>query len=208
MGETQEAEHSTVTMVADTPSSTTESTTKQTVRKERRNGMWNIFEGVDSAVLEKLGLSEDLVLQLVKEADDTVSEHLSRTADRSLSPDPADPNRCRCRRARILRSFSETVGEEVRAALQNRRRRNAVGNLFEVLTAEQKLLLVEHLQEQLERLHCLCGRADHVSVPRDASGSDVILNLTDFTASSTTSSTGGSVEKVSSPSAQGEVLCH
>ncbi|XP_076460362.1 uncharacterized protein LOC143293407 [Babylonia areolata] len=191
-------------------------------RKCRRNGMWNIFEGVDNTVLEKLGLSEEVVHQLVTEADDTVSHYLAthQADDDSLGDSTSSSGGCRCRKARILRSFSATVGEDMKAALQNRHRRNAVGNLFDVLTSSQKLLLVEHLQEQLERMSCLCGgeeegvvnpataarNEDNSSSSSSSNSNTIILSLTDFTASS---EAGGSAPVSSSqPSSTEEVVCH
>ncbi|KAL8567997.1 hypothetical protein ACOMHN_029172 [Nucella lapillus] len=181
-------------------------------RKTRRNGMWNIFEGVDNTVLEKLGMSEEVVHQLVTEADDTVTQHLATHQD----DDTLDvAGGCHCRKARILRSFSATVGEDVKAALQNRQRRNAVGNLFDVLTPSQKLLLVEHLQEQLDRLHCVCGKAlkSSSATAHEDTGSITILSLADFTSSSSSSSSSsqsqaGSAAVSSPPSSAEEVVCH
>ena len=121
--------------------------------KERRNGMWNIFEGVESTVLEQMGLPVKLVQQLVTGADETVSEYLSLLTPGVTAGGDGD---CLCReRVRTYRSSSTTVGEEMQAALQNRHRRNAVGNLFETLTLSQKILLVENLQTHLERLNFL-----------------------------------------------------
>lgn len=203
MGETQETE------------TLPQEMSPEKTRKTRRNGMWNIFEGVDNTVLEKLGLSEEVVHQLVTEADDTVSQHLAIHQDDDTS---LNVGGCRCRKARILRSFSATVGEDVKAALQNRQRRNAVGNLFDVLTPSQKLLLVEHLQEQLDRLHCLCGQKMGKAPAHEdssSSSSSIILSLTDFTSSSSTSSSSPSSQpgpgaSVASPasSAKEEVVCH
>lgn len=192
-------------------------------RKSRRNGMWNIFEGVDNSVLEKLGLTEEVVHQIVMEADHTVTEHLaSHLGDDDSLPEAGG---CRCRRARVLRSFSATVGEEVKAAQQNRHRRNAVGNLLDVLTSSQKLLLVEHLQEQLEKMRCLCadggeGKSDPAASSNhdtdnttttsgnnsssNSSSGGIFLALTDLTSMQT----GPVGSSVASSSPKEEVVCH
>ena len=201
-----------------------------TLRKERRNGMWNIFEGVmEASVLEKLGLSEDLIAQLTSartEADDNVSDHLTKGL---TTPDPSPsqsasltrPGVCGCcERSRLQRSFSASVGEEVRAALQNRQRRNAVGNLFEALSPSQQLLLVDILQEKLKKLTCLCnGGVSAAGAEGDGSGDvdgrggdcDIFLaavrsELSAVAASTASSSAGGS-STVSSARAQGEIVC-
>lgn len=120
--------------------------TTQTI-KERRNGMGHIFDGIDPEVLEKLGLSEEIVHQLNSEADDTFTQCVSQIAEAVKSAGSQQ-------KARTHRSFSTTItSEEMKLVLQNRSRRNAVGNLLELLSSSQRLLLVEHLQEQLARIN-------------------------------------------------------
>lgn len=161
--------------------------------KERRNGLWNIFEGVDSTDLEHMGLSVKLVHELVTGADETVSECLSLLTTTTAAP--AGDRDCRCERVRTYRSSSTTVGEEMQAAMQNRHRRNAVGNLFEALTLSQKLLLVENLQLQLERLNILCvDRGDD---------NDIILSLS----SGLSSSSSNGTSKGSTPRSVSEIVC-
>ena len=161
--------------------------------KERRNGMWNIFEGVESTVLEQMGLPVKLVQQLITGADETVSECLSLLTP-SVTADGDGDRLCR-ERVRTYRSSSTTVGEEMQAALQNRHRRNAVGNLFETLTLSQKLLLVEKLQTQLERLNFLCVDNDN----------DIVLSLSSGLPSSSTSSSKG--RRDSSSRSTTEIVC-
>ncbi|KAK7110677.1 uncharacterized protein [Littorina saxatilis] len=180
MGETQPQEPEVLISFAEGTEQTT------SCPKERRNGKWNIFEGIDTAVQEKLGLSQEIVRHLVAGADDTVSERLSQLATH-LTRESADDS-CKCERARIYRSFSASVGEEMQSALQNGHRRNAVGNLFDILAPAQKLMLVERIQEQLDGLNCLCDASSNCSSTN--SNSDVLLSLSDFTSpiSSPTSS--------------------
>ena len=249
MGETQEPEtptrHTVITVSAaadfgdtiDNDDQHLLTTVTTTCSKERRNGLWNIFDGVDPSVLENMGLSADMVRQLVSTADESVSECLSQLATSSLTvSDGGDrgDGGCGCQRSyRMHRSASTTAGEEMQAAMQNRHRRNAVGNLFEVLTLSQKLMLVEHLQTQLEKLNRLPVPAMVVpaagSVPvrgvvplkggdesanNDNDNADIVLSLSGLSlslssSSSSSSSSSGNSSKSSSPRPQSEIVwCH
>lgn len=165
--------------------------------KGRRNGMANIFDGIDPAVLEKLGLSDEMVSELNRaEADDTLSMCVSQIAEAVKSAGSME-------KSRVHRSFSTTVSEEMKQALQNRRRRNAVGNLLELLSTSQQILLVEHLQDQLERLAIKrvngeVDSEDNEVIPKD----DAVLDSSLQTTPSTCSANRGPALP------QGQIVCH
>ncbi|KAL8563397.1 hypothetical protein ACOMHN_063394 [Nucella lapillus] len=163
-------------------------------QRDRRNAMWNIYEGVEETVLQRLsGLTLDTMQQLVVDStDDTISQCLAHLTPNTSESSPP------CDRVRIHRSHSTpAAGEGMRATLQNRRRRNAVGNLFDLLTPSQKLLLVEHLQEQMERLQGFCS---------EVSEDSIILSLADLSSSLSPQSSGNSSGS-SNSSSQGEIVC-
>lgn len=113
--------------------------------RERRNGMGNIFEGVDHAVLEKLGLSEEIVHQLNPEGDETLTHCVSQIAEAVKSSKSLE-------KSRTHRPFSTIITEDMKLVVKKRGRRNAVGNLLELLSSPERLLLVEQLQEELARI--------------------------------------------------------
>lgn len=168
--------------------------------------MWNIFEGVEGAVLEQVaGLSLETVQELMMDsADDTESQCLAHSNPPSScsSSSSSSDNSCCCDRGRLQRSFSTTEGEAMQAvmSLQNRHRRNAVGNLFDLLTLSQKLLLVEHLQEQMERL-------PGFQMDEDSSMFSLAQLSSSSSSNSSSQSSGSSSSAVSSPRSQGEIVC-
>lgn len=111
--------------------------------RERRNGMGNIFEGIDRAVLEKLGLSEEIVHKLNPEGDETLTHCVSYIVSGtvasfiSLPPDKSIMHRSRA-----------IFTEEMELVLKKRGRRNALANILEpsVLYSPQQLLLIEQWQ--------------------------------------------------------------
>lgn len=204
-------------------------------RAKRRNGLWNIFEGLDLEVLGNLGLSEEILKQLLlldpsssacgslftsegitQEMDESHGQALLRALsaassasrrpssssfsldasskeDTDEAPEPEDPSACCCERARLYRSVSVTVGKEIRYALQNRHRRNAVGNLFEILTPSQQLLLVEHLQAEFHGHSCVCDPVDSEAA---LTSSPIQASLSSPAPSSAASSTRPSLGEV------------
>lgn len=153
--------------------------------KERRNGMWNIFDGVAPEVLEKLGLTERDIHPLIEEVLETEEEYLQipeSLAFRNTSG--------------FQRSLSASVENEVGWLLRNRKRRNALGNLFEILSPSQQALLVEHLQMHLEKL----SAAHAVEVSEDNSNVVHTDSLPDAASSSMTTR--------STSVTQGHIVCH
>ncbi|XP_071090233.1 uncharacterized protein [Haliotis cracherodii] len=135
--------------------------------KSRRNGMANIFDGVDPEILERLGWTDEAIEKVEKRFDRQISNmstsstesELSESASESCSDSDEDTqldlvdnfqelllNDSSLRMKEKTCSLSCTTNREVANCLSNRRRRNGLADLFEALSVHQKQIFVKLIQ--------------------------------------------------------------
>ncbi|XP_046365184.2 uncharacterized protein LOC124141260 [Haliotis rufescens] len=137
------------------------------MKKSRRNGMANIFDGVDPEILERLGWTDEAIEKVEKSFGRQISNmstsstesELSESASESCSESDEDTqldmvdnfqelllNDSSLRMKEKTCSLSCTTNGEVTNCLANRRRRNGLADLFEALSVHQKQIFVKLIQ--------------------------------------------------------------
>ncbi|XP_067656834.1 uncharacterized protein [Haliotis asinina] len=136
------------------------------MKRSRRNGMANIFDGIDQEILERLGWTHEAIekveksfgRQISKMSTSSTESDCCESSNESVSDSeegmPLDLvdnyqelllNASTLHRDQIS-PLSCTTSLEAANCLSNRRRRNGLADLFEALSVHQKQIFVKLIQ--------------------------------------------------------------